>query len=127
MTAARKNMIFRLALSYLKNREDAEDALAEILIKVWSKPAILKKYNNLDAALFSITKNHCLDILRKKKIRTIEWTDRPDYFSDSGSDPFIQEKYEKVRKIIQNLPPKYQLLIHLRMVEGYSMKKIAAI
>ena len=59
--------VYRLAFQYFKNKPDAEDATQEVFVKVWRN---LKKFNpekRVKPWLATITKNTCLDILKKKR------------------------------------------------------------
>lgn len=54
------------AFSIVKNREDAEDAVQDVFIKIWqNKPAVIDK-EGFKFYLFTATKNTCISILRKQ-------------------------------------------------------------
>lgn len=59
--------IFWKCVSTLKHQDDAKDANQEILIKVYNNISSFKWKSKLSTWIFSITRNHCLDILKKKK------------------------------------------------------------
>ena len=62
-----KNKLFRFALSLLQNRQEAEDSVQEVYIKMWKMRNDLGKYKSTEALMMTITRNHCLDKLKSKK------------------------------------------------------------
>lgn len=61
------HLVYGVALKYLKQPEDAQDCVLNIYEELITK---LKKHQveNFKAWLYQLTKNHCLGILRSKKI-----------------------------------------------------------
>lgn len=59
-------LMYGICLKYLKNEAQAEDAVMQIVEKLLIK---LKKHevNNVKSWLGVLTKNHCLELLRKQK------------------------------------------------------------
>lgn len=66
-----KNRIFSLTYHYLKNMEDAEDALQDTFIKAYYSldKFDIQEATNFSAWLYRIGINCCLDSLRKSKKR----------------------------------------------------------
>ena len=64
-------LIYGLCLKYLQQIEDAEDAVINIYEELTQK---IPNYqiDNFKTWLYSVTKNHCLQILRKEKNRVFE-------------------------------------------------------
>lgn len=60
--------LFGVALRVLGNRAEAEDALQEIYVKIW-RNADRYQVNGLSPItwLSTIARNHCIDLLRKKR------------------------------------------------------------
>jgi len=59
-------LIYGVCLKYLKNETEAEDAFMQIFEKL-SKKIPQQEINNFKSWLHVLVKNHCLEILRKKK------------------------------------------------------------
>ena len=62
-------MVFRICMRYTKNREDAEDMVSEVFLKV---NASLHKYRGESKPMvwiYRIAVNQCLDLLRSKRSR----------------------------------------------------------
>ena len=64
-------LVYGLCLKYLKQIEDAKDAVSNIYEELNGK---IRNYqiDNFKAWLYSVTTNHCLQILRKEKNRFVE-------------------------------------------------------
>ena len=64
-----KNKLFRFALRFLGNEEEAKDIVQEVFIKVWNGRDQMDKVQNWEAWCMRITKNLSLNILKKKRSR----------------------------------------------------------
>ena len=59
--------LYGFAFRILRNQEEAEDAVQEIFIKLWKMGQKLDEYNSIDALATTMTKNYCIDQIRKQK------------------------------------------------------------
>jgi RNA polymerase sigma-70 factor (ECF subfamily) len=59
--------VYRFAYDYLKCREDAEEVVQEVFIKIWEKRNEIRKDLSLNAFMFTIAHNTTLNLLRKRK------------------------------------------------------------
>lgn len=110
--------IFRLAFSYLKNKEDSEDIVQEAFLKLYSSNVIFPAEENIKAWLIRVTINLCKDLLRFNKRRSSEPID--DIPTEDSSQ---SELLDSVRR----LKSEYAAIIYLFYYEGYSVKEIAKI
>ena len=65
-----KDKLFRLAKTMLQNREDAEDALQEVYMKLWNNSDIIGNLKSPEAYAMKVMKNFCLDKLKSRKKQT---------------------------------------------------------
>jgi RNA polymerase sigma factor (sigma-70 family) len=123
--------LFGLAFRFLRNREEAEDAVQEIFIRIWKMNDRLHEYNSVEALATAMTRNYCIDQIRKKKI--ISSSDEgaavmiPELLPGPQEQMEISESGEAVRKIIENLPGIYRSVLVMREIEGLSFMEIAAV
>ena len=96
-----KDRLYRIALQMLKSLEEAEDALQDVMVRLWDKRMQLKEYKNLEAFAVTVTKNRCLDKLKSKKHNY--HLDVQELEMDSGlGNPYQKiELSEGVRLMIQ--------------------------
>ena len=62
-----KSAVYGLALSYLKNIDDAEDILHDVFVKIYENAASYESDGKPLAWILTITKNMCLMKLRNQK------------------------------------------------------------
>ena len=117
-----KNMVYRLAISYLKNPIDAEDIVQNVFLKLHKN---LKKIDNeeyLKNWLIKVTINECKTNLLsyyKRKVRLF-MNNEEDQIKDNT-------KNNEVLNSIFLLPKQDRLIIHLYYYENYKVKEIAKI
>jgi RNA polymerase sigma-70 factor (ECF subfamily) len=124
-----RDKLFHIAQRILVEEQEAEDAVQEVLLKLWHTCDSLDRYDSPAAFATTVTKNHCLDRLKVKN--------RQDSLDDSynaraGTDnPYLQlerrNTEEVLQKIIENLPPLQQAIIKMKDMEEYEMDEIAEI
>ncbi len=118
---AHSPLVFRVALSHLKNREDAEDVLHDVFIKFMEKMQYLSDEEHQRAWLVRVTVNACRDALRKRSYR--------EHLSlDEISEQTSPEQTEKpaVFYALEALPEQDRTVILLHDLEGYPIKEVAS-
>lgn len=114
------DMLFRLSYSMLQSREDAEDVLQDVFVKILSRPFDFNSAEHERAWLVRVTLNRCHDVLRKKKIR------RYTPLEDIVSLP-AEEKDMSILREVQALPSDKREVVLLRYFEDFSVQEIAEI
>jgi RNA polymerase sigma factor (sigma-70 family) len=126
-----KNKLFRFALRFLGNEEEAKDVVQDVFIKVWNGRHQTKEVHNWEAWCMRVTRNLSLDRIRlmnRKSTRPIE-----DSYELHHADLTPHESTEigesmiKIAEMIAALPEKQRQVIHLRDVEGYTYQEICDI
>jgi len=125
----KKNKLFRLALFLLKNREEAEDTVQEIYLKLWDMRDSLNKYSNMEAVMMTMTKNRCLDKIKTKREKFGSFNEEIN--KQSLINPMEQsiqkDMIKQVKELMERLPEQQKTILHLRDVEGYEYKEIKEI
>ena len=57
-----KNKLYRFALRFLGNEEEAKDVVQEVLIRVWNGREQMNEIQNWEACCMRITRNLSLDL-----------------------------------------------------------------
>ncbi|MBS0012198.1 MAG: RNA polymerase sigma factor [Bacteroidales bacterium] len=120
--------LYRYAFRFLQKKEEAEDAVQEIFLKLWKMRDRLSGYDNRKAFMISIMRNHCLDCLRKKKMEYMDDTGKYDAWpSDTDSEKKMEnsERFRIICGIIDSLPDNYRSVMQLHDIEGYEYEEIA--
>lgn len=123
-----QDKLFRFARRLLRDVAAAEDAVQELLAKLWKKRETLNKYENLDVFMMVAMKNHCFDQLKKDKrrmhhysLKAVETTTdviRPDRKTEG------RNMVEMVSQLIDELPETQKMVMQLRDIEQLELKEI---
>lgn len=139
LLARYRGAIYNLCYRMTRHPEDARDLAQEIFIKVFS---LLDRYDEsfaFSSWLFRIATNHCIDYLRRNRLRflSLEGIVGPDgdeielQLPDSGPQPdtVLQRKEALLRlsEVIGELPPHYRIITLLRHDQQLSYEEIAEI
>lgn len=114
--------VYRLAYSYVLNKQDAEDIMQKSFLKLYKN---IKKVNNssndIKKWLFRITINDCKDLLRTFKFKTLSFVNEENIINN--------EDYTKndLIYILKSTPLNYRVPLFLHYYEGYNVKEIAKI
>ena len=106
------------ARRYLDDAEEAEDAVQEVLLRLWQMVDVLRL--PLHSLAGVLTRNLCIDKVRRRKPML-----RMEQVADVGEEPADGGLLEHTMSIIETLPAMQQTIIRLRHMEGMEMKDIA--
>lgn len=110
--------VFRLAFSYLRSRQDAEDICQTIFLKLLEQNITLLPGKE-KSWLLTATANACKNHLRTLRFHpTTSLEELPLTWEDAD---------RTVIQTVLSLPPKYRIPIHLYYYEGCSQEEIAKI
>lgn len=109
--------VFRVALNYVKNYEDAEDISQDAFVKLYTCDDSFAADENVKAWLIRVAINLSKNLLKKSRRRgDAELT--MDIPSEDITDTGLYD-------CIKQLKPEYSGVIYLFYYEGYSVKEIA--
>jgi RNA polymerase sigma-70 factor (ECF subfamily) len=120
-------LVYGLCLKYLRQIEDAEDAVINLYEELSLK---IHRYqiDNFKTWLYSTAKNHCLQILRKEKNRFFEENDVRDMESDEFEHLIDveddKEKEDALNYCLETLSEEQRQCIVLFFFEDYSYADI---
>lgn len=122
------NAMFNVARRYLKNDEDAKDAMQEGFLKAFLNIENYTETASFGAWLKRIIINQCIDIIRKQKleIESLE-TENLQILDDNDWHFEASITKEQITNTITTLPEKYKLVITLYLLEGYDHEEISEI
>lgn len=114
---------YRLAYSYLKNREEALDAVQTAVCTALEKQDSLREPDAMRTWFYRILANVCTDQLRKRKLVTFV----PPEALDTGSyeDPLPEDG--SLARRVDALPAEVGTIVRLRFYEELSLKEISAV
>lgn len=124
-----KDRIFRFSLVVLKNREEAEDAVQEVLTKLWHMRTRLHELKNIEAYVIQMVRYDCLNRIKSKQRKWTSLDKLDTHPSEHQPENSLQGKeiIEILLSFISDLPEQQQTVIMLRDVEGLEMSEIETI
>ena len=121
--------LYRMAYRLMGNREEAEDVVQEVYLKLWGMRKDLPELNSIEAMAVRITRNLCLDQLRRRKTtqELMKQQQMNPHHSPKTPDQVYEseEKAEVIHSLVEALPEPQRSLVHLRHLEGKEYEEIA--
>lgn len=115
------DMLFRICFVLLRQRQDAEDAVQETLIRYLRKAPRFESEQHEKAWLIRVATNICKNALRfRSRYETVV----SDEFADSTELP---PENSEILGALCGLPYIYRVVLQLYYVEGYKTAEIAQI
>ena len=113
----------------LGSTAEAEDALQEAFIDVFSKLDTFREESSLGAWIKRIVINHCLNVFKKRRLKMEElnekYGDLPQEMEED--DWHVEYEVKRVKENIMKLPDGYRQVLTLYLIEGYDHGEIANI
>lgn len=121
--AAEKHMdtIYRVAYSWLKNSDDANDVTQEVLLQLYRTDKEFESDSHMKNWLIRVAINQC------KKIFRSPWSKLEDIDAYAETLGFEQEDYRELFDAVMRLDQKYRVPLMLFYYEGYTTAEIASI
>lgn len=123
------NKLYNFAFSYLKTEDDALDVVQNVFVSLWEKRDQLKRDSNLEAFLFTVTKNAVVSLFRKK-VQEKKYLEHLRHTVVIEKN-ITEEEYnyqvlsDKISTLIEQLPEQRKRVLKLDKEEGLSNKQIA--
>ena len=116
-----KNGLKYYIFKKVKNEEIANDLSHEVLMKVYNSCCSNIKIKNVRSWMFQIAHNTTIDYLKKQNKFTYNV---PENYDDDDYNVF-QEANEIIKPLMQLLPDKYAIPLHLSDIEEFKQKEVA--
>ncbi len=123
--------VYNMAYRMLGNPNDAEDAAQEAFLKAYRALGAYDPGRKFSTWLLSITANHCIDRLRRKKLQVVSLDGLPPWrqLAAETVDPVRNvvrsERGVQIRALLQHLPEEYRLVLVLRYWHDLGYAEIA--
>lgn len=129
-----QKFVYSVAFRFLKNHEDAEDASQEVFIKAINNWHKFQGKSSISTWLYSITANHCKNVLRKNKLKSIFKPFSNDDERQFKSSFVLPDKHFenkefmlKFSKVLDSLPEKQRETFALRYFDELKYEEISDI
>ncbi|PWH83186.1 RNA polymerase subunit sigma-70 [Algibacter marinivivus] len=133
--------VFATCISFVPNKEDAEDIAQEVFVEVFNSIGKFKGNSKLSTWIYRIATNKCLEFIRKRNtkkrfgfMQSITGNaipvDKTSYFTEMNHPGIILENKEKSETLfhaINQLPEAQKVVFTLHKVDGKSYQEISDI
>ena len=133
--------VFHTCISFVPNKEDAEDVAQEVFLEVYKSVHKFKGNSKLSTWIYKICTNKCLEFIRKKNakkrfafMQSITGNqipmDKTNFFTEFNHPGVVLENKEKSEAIflaINTLPESQRIVFTLAKLDGKSYQEIVEI
>ena len=118
-----QDAVYRVALHALGSPQDADDAVQEVFLRLYTAQKTFESEEHLRRWLLRVTVNWCRDVLRSPwRRRTAPLT------GQLPAEPEFQApEQEALYRAVLSLPERYRLVLGLFYYEELSVKEIAGL
>ena len=130
VTQRMRPCLLRLAAKLLPKTEDAEDAVQEALLHLWTMWAELPTEADAERMACRLTKNECINVLRSARTRRMSplFDKETQHTAEIHADATLEEDEVRValERAIRQLPRKERLLWEMHTEAQMGTAEIAA-
>jgi len=121
--------IYPMVARMLGNNENAEDAVQEIIIRLWGRRKQLENHPNLSGYAFLTARNYCLDLLKKKNPHFDSTDFQLKIVAPEKSQQPVEwkELMTIVAKHLAELPEDQRQIMVMRDIDGFEFAEIAKV
>jgi RNA polymerase sigma-70 factor, ECF subfamily len=124
--------LFYFAAKFVDD-EAARDIVQDVFVKLWSDQSITIK-QSLNALLFTMVRNSCLQQLDKQKVRSKYFEsaklklqeEELRFYMEEKTSLLEQELEDKLNEVLNNLPDRCRQIFSMSRFENKKNKEIAA-
>ena len=122
--------LYGFVFRYIKQKEDAEEIVQEVFVKIWESRNKIDAYSSLESFLFTIAYNTTISLLRKrisekKYLEHLQSLQHPDDLPDLIDEIHFNELNDRVQVLLNELTPRQKEIYQLSREEGLSHDEIA--
>lgn len=128
--------LVRFSKSYVLSEFEAENIVQNTFLYLWENQELLHSLNNMNAFLFTLVRNRCIDYLRRQikesSMQTLDLIKEKEMelklysLQQFDENNFSREDIDRmITTAIDSLPPRCKEIFVLSRLEGLSHKEIA--
>ncbi|MBW8325267.1 MAG: RNA polymerase sigma-70 factor [Prolixibacteraceae bacterium] len=128
--------LYNFANGYLDHAENTKEVLQDVFLKLWDNRQKLAEQTNLNAYLFTLTRNRCIDLIRRERLMLQFRTDKQDEYLrltenfDALSDPILDDLFAlelqaEINRAVSGLPEQCRKVFIMSRTNGLKNKEIS--
>ena len=130
IVANMRSLLLSKAYGITGNKDDAEDVVQEVCLRLWHMRNNLDKYGNVNAVCVTMVRNLSIDKVRAKRIEVGD----EELLSVKGESNMMpdrqlegKEARSLIRDLIKKLPALQQEVLRLKDMEEHETEEIVAV
>ncbi|MFH0761368.1 MAG: sigma-70 family RNA polymerase sigma factor [Bacteroidota bacterium] len=120
--------LFGFAYRMLRDKEDAKDAMQDLMMKLWNNRQNLESNNNIRTYCFTTLYHECVDRLRKRnRFRAFPDEEMFEVADQSRVDQVCEndDLIRQIRSAMDSLSYKQKVIMELRDFQDFDYEEIA--
>lgn len=122
----KQDRLFRFAYMRVGSREDAEDIVQDVFLKLYASKENLKHVRDIEHYLLRCISNCCQDFHRRKNFNMVP-IDAASQLAEDNEDQQIREEYLRISKMLSTLSDEQSEIVRLKCYDGLKFREIAKI
>lgn len=121
-------VLYVVAQRYLKDDEMAKDAVQHVFMQLWECKSDLALDTNLKNLLFTMTKNHLINVIRHNNMviqKNYEWAQMCESNETWLEKMQGEGKLQLLEQCIDTLPEQKKRIVHYKLDDHFSNQQIA--
>ncbi len=119
--------LYRVAYYILESQQDAEDAVQDLYLRLYSSPEALDSVRNPRAYCLTLIRNICIDRIRKARSGRYDGSVEPASDETPQDERLSQrQQLEQVLKRMSRLSPREQEVLRMKVLDELSYGEIKA-
>ena len=129
---ANQDRLVRHAYFRLGNRQEAEDIVQEVMIRIYQEKENKQHIDRVTSYAFRMVFNACVDHLRKKTRNNFEQLNGLNVLvaidgSNRETEIIAKEEFHRINQLLNSIPAKQAEVLRLRIIDELSFIEIAEI
>jgi RNA polymerase sigma-70 factor (ECF subfamily) len=126
-----KDKVYGKCLSMLTDAEKSQDAVQDIFLSVMLNLSSFKQNSRFSTWLYSITYNHCIDVIRKggkmvfDSLETMEISQSRYDESEIEEKKLLDIKVERLDQVLDTIPVRDKSILIMKYQGGLSIREIS--
>lgn len=124
-----RDKLLNYARRLTEDSSDAEDAVQEVMLKLWNLRQKLDEYRSIEAVAMTMTHHLCMDMWRARRPDTVPLEQVQAPAPADTPERLLEERdeFKLMQEIINSLPTLQRTIIRMKDIEEYETEEIAEI
>lgn len=124
--------LFRFINRQIKDVGVAEELVQDVFLGCIEGIREKRVIQSFSAYIFTIARYKTIDYIRRKKIKKVLFSALPETIVNGAAALLFNEKVQKdeivdmLERVFKHLPHEYALIIRLKYIDGFTVKRIAS-